>query len=155
MHYAALMAGLAISLVRRKKVKKVANHCTPFQHLYKKLKKAAKHVCDRKCKRFEDYTSVLNTQGQEVTMITIQSTTRVAGALLLVQNSIHSMHGLCFYGIKRESFESKNLLLSEWKQVANFEAIMRKARELCFVVQRNRVEVSAEIILILALVNVH
>ena len=88
-------------------------------------------------------------------MITIPNTTCVAGALLLVQDTIPSMYALCFYVTKRGSFGSKNLLLWEWKQVTEFGAIMRKAHEICFIAQGNYVEVSTEMILLLTLVKVH
>ena len=84
-------------------------------------------------------------------MITIPNITR----LLLVQDSIFSMHALCFYVTNQRSFESKNFLLWEWKQVANIETIIRKVRQLYFIVQGNRVAVFAEMILLLTVVKVY
>ena len=88
-------------------------------------------------------------------MITLSNTTRVAGALLLIQDSIQSMHALCHYITKSGNFEPKNLTHAEWKQVVKFEAIMRRAHLLCFDSQGDHMEVATEMILQLALLKVH
>ena len=88
-------------------------------------------------------------------MITIPNCTCFAGALLLIQDLLRSMHALHFYATKHGDFESENLLLAEWKILVEFEGIMRKAHELCFIVQGRRPEIAAELIVLLTLLKVH
>ena len=55
MHLGALAAGLALSLVERRRDKKVINRWEPFMGLYIKLKKVVKYMFDKKNKRFVQY----------------------------------------------------------------------------------------------------
>ena len=43
----------------------------------------------------------------------------------------------------------------EWKIFAEFEAITRKAHELCFIVQGNRPEIAAKLIVLPTLLKIH
>ena len=88
-------------------------------------------------------------------MITLTNTNRVAGALLLIQDSIQSVHALRYYGTKSEKFEPKNLTHAERKQIAKFETVTRRAHILCFDSQGYQVEVAAEMILQLVVLKVY
>jgi hypothetical protein len=150
------MAALALSLVERRVNNKVVNYWPPFQDLYKQVKKCANYVCDKKNKRFEDYQKkLLINQQMDVIMINMPATTRVSGALLLIQDFLRSMHALLFYATKTDGFESICLARSQCKQLAEFEAIMRKAHLLGFQVQTDRPEVAAELPLLLTLLITH
>ena len=59
--YLSMMAGLALSLVKRYENKKVINKWSPFLKPYEKLKTAANHVCNKKSKWFVDYQTMLST----------------------------------------------------------------------------------------------
>ena len=70
------------------KDRKVVNYWAPFQDLYKCLKDSTKYVFDKKNKRFPDYQATLREMNKPVIMVLIPNTTRVAGALIIMQDSI-------------------------------------------------------------------
>ena len=144
MHTAALAAGLALSLVERKVKKRVVNYWEPFQDLYKQLKTAIKYVFDKKNKRFKDYNDVIRKSGKLVIVVSLPNSTRVAGALILLQDSIRSLHSLCYYALKCEKFEALCLNRIQWKQLTQFEAVMNPAMRLCFDSQGDRPEIAGE-----------
>ena len=117
MHTAALAAGLALSLVERKVKKRVVNYWEPFQDLYKQLKTAIKYVFDKENKRFKDYNDVLRQADKLVIVVYLPNSTRVrvAGALILLQDSICSLHSLRYYALKCEKFEALCLNRIQWK----------------------------------------
>lgn len=156
MHLASLMAALALSLVERKVDNKVVNYWAPFQDLYKQVKTCVKYVCDKKNKRFGDYQQkLLSLKQQDVRMIPLPATTRISGALLLIQSFLRSMHALAYYATRTDGFASKWLTPGQCHQLAQFEAIMRKAHMLGFEVQTDRPEVAAELPLLLTLLINH
>lgn len=148
MHLGALAAGLALSLVERRRDKKVINRWEPFMGLYIKLKKVIKYMFDKKNKRFVQYERVLKKLGQEVIRVLIPNKTRVAGALLIVQGSLRSMHSLRYYTLECSSFQKMFLNRDEWRQLAQFEAVMKPAMLLCFYAQGDRPEIAAEMVLV-------
>ena len=97
MHFIELANGLALSLVERKENKKVINYWAPFQDLYKVLRAAFKFLFDRKNKRFPLYQKSLAGIQQRVIRPSLPGTTRVAGALIVHQQSLQSMHAWRFY----------------------------------------------------------
>ena len=60
---------------------------------------------------------------------------------------------LKFYAIDCDEFVNNNMVSLEWRHMAEFEAIMRKAHQLYFDAQGNRSEVAAEIISLLSLLK--
>ena len=59
------------------------------------------------------------------------------------------MFGIRYYATQKPAFESKGLSLEEWKQIVQFEAVMRKAFLFCFDTQGNRPEIASESLLAL------
>ena len=98
---------------------------------------------------------MLNSVGQDPKMIPLPNDTRVSGQFLLVQGSLCCMNGLRLYALKTASFEPKNLSRQEWKQVAEFEAVMAVGHLLGFDSQSDRPEVAAEMPLRLSLLKTH
>ena len=149
MHLAGLAAGKALSLVVRKKNKKVTNAFPAFTDLYLHLKVAIKYIFDKKNKRFKPYKISIKLIGMTALIIFLPSTVRVAGAHLLVQNSLRSMHGLKYYATQCESFSPLCPTQQQWRQLAQFEAIMRPVMTLCFSSQSDRPEVGGEMVIAL------
>ena len=147
MHLAALALGLPLSLVQRRVNKKVVNYWAPFQELYLALKKAIKYVFDKKCRRLNDYREVLSFINVDGIIVGLPNHTRVGGAIILLQESLRSLHGLRYYATQRLAFSNLMPPMSHWRQLAEFEAIMRPAKRLCFDFQRDRVETGGEMIL--------
>ena len=147
MHFAALALGLPLSLVQRRVNKQVVNYWAPFQEPYLALKKAMKYVFDKKCKRLSDYREVLSNISTDVFIVGLPNHTRVGGAIILLQESIRSLHALRYYATQRQTFSNIMPHMSHWRQLAEFEAIMRPAKGLCFDFQRDRVETGGEMIL--------
>ena len=147
MHLAALALGLPLSLVQRRVNKKVVNYWAPFQELYLALKKAIKYVFDKKCRRLNDYREVLSFINVDGIIVGLPNHTRVGGAIILLQESLRSLHGLRYYATQRPTFSNLMPPMSHWRQLAEFEAIMRPAKRLCFDFQRDRVETGGEMIL--------
>ena len=147
MHLAALALGLPLSLIQRRVNKIVVNYWPTFQEPYLALKKAIKYIFDKKCRRFNDYRQVLSAICLECFIVGLPNHTRVGGAIILLQESLRSFHGLRYYGTQRLSFSNVMPTISHWRQLAEFEAIMRPAKQLCFDFQRDRVETGGEMIL--------
>ena len=97
MHFIDLANGLALSLVERKANTVVINYWAPFQDVYKVLRAAFKYLLDKKNKRFALYQTALVGIHQCVIRPSLPCTTRVAGALIVHQQSLRSMHGWRFY----------------------------------------------------------
>ena len=150
MHLGQLLTGLALSIVERKKNGEVINHWEPFQVLYKKTKEMAKYVCDKKNKRLDALLRFVESIGKLFRVINIPNSTRVCGVWLLIKDSLCEMHALRLYGMELSAFDNLVLSREEWKQLAEFEAVMRTACVFCFGVQADRVEVACEIIFMLS-----
>ena len=149
MHLAALAAGLALSLVKRVENKKVINYWAPFQDLFKRLKTAAKYIFDKKNKRFPQYKASLGEINQPVIMVPLPNHTRIGGALILIQACLRSMSPMLYYATVSSTFDSKCLRRHEWKQLAQFEAVMRRGMLHCFDCQGDRPEIAGEMVLAL------
>ena len=58
------------------------------------------------------------------------------------------MHSLRYYAMKNEKFSNKSLSSrKQWRQLAQFEAIMYPAMRLCFDSQGDRPEIAGEMVL--------
>ena len=150
MHLGQLLTGLALSIVERKKNGEVINHWEPVQVLYKKTKEMAKYVCDKKNKRLDALLRFVESIGKLFRVINIPNLTRVCGVWLLIKDCLCEMHVLRLYGMELSAFDNLVLSREEWKQLAEFEAVMRTACVFCFGVQADRVEVACEIIFMLS-----
>ena len=150
MHYASLSLGVSLSIVPRRVNKEVVNYWAPFQELYKRTKACAKYVFDKKSKRFSTYKETLNQISKSAIVVSLPNGTRVGGALLLIQNLLRSVSALRYYSTMCDPFEKLNLTRDEWRQLSQFEAIMRKSLLLCFDTQGDRPEIAAEIVLTIA-----
>ncbi len=66
----------------------------------------------------------------------------------MIQDALRSMHSLRYYAMKNEKFRKKFLSSrKQWRQIAQFEAIMYPAMRLCFDSQGNRPEIAGEMVL--------
>ena len=110
MRLGALASSIALSLVpRREKKEKNKNRAT-FQDLYKQLKEGCKYIFDKQNKRFSTYESILPINIKMIAgMVGMPNTTRVARALLLIQDAIRSMFGLRYYATSCKDYEAKCL----------------------------------------------
>lgn len=149
MHLVALANGLALTLVERRENRQVVNRWDPFCNLYDGVKKMDKYVFDKKNKRFSDYESVVIKSGNTALCISLPNSTRVAGAWLLIQDTLRSKHSLELFAHINSKFREVFLCQNDWKQLAQFEAIMRAGMSLCFDTQSDRVEVAGEMVLAL------
>ena len=147
MHLGALAGALPLSLIERKVDKKVVNKWPPFLDRHKALKDMCTYLFGKKEKRYPDYVKVLTNANMPVIMVDLPVHTRVAGVLLMFQSAIRSMFGIRYYATRKPAFESKCLSLEEWKQIVQFEAVMRKAFLFCFDTQGDRPEVASESLL--------
>ena len=120
MHFVDLANGLALSLVERKANKKVINYWAPFQDLYKVLRAAFKYLFDKKNKRFGLYQKALARIHQRVIRPSLPCTTRVAGALIVHQQSLRSMHAWRFYSSCCDGFEALLPTRAQWRCIAQF-----------------------------------
>ena len=132
MHLALLALGLALSLVKSTQDKKVINFWPGFQDLYKALKTAMKYIFDKKNKRFDQYSGALKKRGQNVIIVPLPNKTRVGGAGILIQAALRSIHALLYYASRCEPFRKLCPKRGQWRQIAEFEAVMRPALSLCF-----------------------
>jgi hypothetical protein len=73
--------------------------------------------------------------------------TRVAGSLNLIRDAMRQAYALQFYAEKNKTFENKVLNKREWKQLAEFEAVMSPSGAFCFTSQSDRVEACGETII--------
>ena len=153
MHLAALAFGLALSLVERRVNSVVANKWSPFLNVYKSIKNIAKYVCDKKNKRYPKYQKALAGIFQDVFMIKLPNDTRVAGALLLIQDALRSLFALRYFATVNEGLDKMMIKPEQWRQLAQFEAIMRPGMKLCFDVQGDRPEIAGETVLALAILK--
>jgi hypothetical protein len=149
MHFVDLANELALSLVERSANKKVINYWAPFQDLYKVLRAAFKYLFDKKNKRFGLYQKALARIHQRVIRPSLPCTTRVAGALIVHQQSLRSMHAWRFYSSCCDGFEALLPTRAQWRCIAQFEAVMRSGMALCFHSQKDRVETAGEMVLAL------
>jgi uncharacterized protein YcgL (UPF0745 family) len=148
MHIANLNLGPALSLVERRSNNVVVNQWDPFQRLYKALKEMVTYLFGKKSKtRFTDYEKVLKREGQPVFIIDLPNDTRVAGAYKLIQASLRQAFTLQFFAQQNKNFAAKFLNKGDWKQLAQFEAIMAPSAVFCFTSQSDRVEASGEIVI--------
>ena len=113
-----------------------------------------KYLFGKKEKRFPDYKKVLRKANMAAIMVALPNHTRVAGVLLLFQSAIRSMFGIRYYATQDTKFEDKGISLKEWKQVAEFEAVMRRAFLFCFDTQGDRPEIASESLLALMLLRI-
>lgn len=154
MHKAHLMAGLAVTLVKRTSGGKVINRWKPFHKLYNKTIKMAKWIFGAKNKEhFEMYVRVLQLVGKLVNMVDLPCDTRVSSALRLLQGCLCAMHSLKLFAMNSTTFYPLFLSPEEWQQLAEFEGIMRKAFTMCMTVQEDRPEASCESVLELSLLK--
>lgn len=63
------------------------------------------------------------------------------------------MWALRYYATQNSGFHNKSLTKSQWRQVAEFEAIIRPCTNLCFSTQSDRVEAAGEFILTLVMLK--
>jgi hypothetical protein len=148
MHIASLMLGLALSLVERKSGNVVVNRWAPFQDLFKLVKAMMTHLFGKKNKgRYADYEKTLKRAGQKVYIADLPNDTRVAGSLNLIRDAMRQAYALQFYAEKNKTFENKVLNKREWKQLAEFEAVMSPSGAFCFTSQSDRVEACGETII--------
>ena len=154
MHLASLAFGLALSLVERRENGIVVNKWEPFLQLFKSVKAVAKYVCDKKNKRYPKYQEALSKINQTVFMINLPNDTRVAGALLMIQDTLRSMCALRYYASRCTALERIMIGREQWRQLAQFEAIMTPGMKLCFDVQGDRAEIAGETVLVLTMLKV-
>ena len=120
------------------------------------MKEQAKYVCDKKNKRNGDYVDTLAAAGKPTIMITLGNKTRVVGSFLLIQDSLRSMSSLRYYAVEKGGvFYDMLLNITEWRQMAEFEAVMRRGCTMCYDVQSDRVEVACEMIFLLSSLKMH
>lgn len=153
MHMCALAAGEALSIVKRTSNKKQINYFAQFMDLYKIAKNAGKYVADKKNKRFTQFQEVLDEIKWVGFIPCIPNSTRVAGALLLIQDLLRLIHALDYFSCKCEKYKKLQLNRDQWRQLAQFESIMRPAMVICFDSQGDRPEIAGEMVLAIILIH--
>eukprot|EP00957_Ditylum_brightwellii_P140571 10709525-Ditylum_brightwellii.AAC.1 len=129
MHLGGLALGLALSFTKHTTAGVQTNYWAPFCDLYKTMKAMLPFLFDRKHKScFKDYKNSLQSMHQEVLSISLPNSTRVAGSHI---------------------FAAKGLNKPEWRQLAQFEAMIWLAMHLCLKSQGDCVELGGEMVLIL------
>jgi hypothetical protein len=154
MHKAALLLGLALSLVVRTSGGEVVNTFEPFQSLWKALKDGMTFIFGKHTKgRLADFKKECARINQEIFIARLPNDTRVAGAWNLMQDSLRLMFVLAHYGEHNDEFFEKSLSKRQWETLAQFEAIISTCGKLCFSSQSDRVEVGGEMVLSLAMMK--
>ena len=148
MHLGSLQLGLALSLVERRTGGVVVNRWDPFQDLYKAVKEMMKHLFGKKSKgHYENYSKTLERVGQKVYIADLPNDTRVAGALNLIRDALRHAFAMQCYAETNDAFANKVLSKREWKQLAEFEAIMSPSGAFCFTSQSDRLEAFGETVI--------
>ena len=152
-HFLNLALGLALTFVERRENNKVINYWAQFRELYNVLKDAFKYLYDKKNKQFGHYKKVLNGSNHPVIRSSLPAKTRVAGAFLVHQDSLRSMHAWRFYANRCDKFERLCPIRAQWRNVAQYESVMRVGGNMCFQSQQDRVETSGEMVLAVVLLK--
>ena len=148
MHIANLFLGLSTSLTERRDGGRVVNRWAPFQDLYKNTKDMMTWMFGRKNKgRYADYEKKLREVFHKVFCADLPNDTRVGGSYNLLRDALRSMFALCYYAEQNRMFYGINLSKAQWKQIAQFVAIMSRSVNICFVSQKDRVETAGEMII--------
>jgi hypothetical protein len=154
MHKAALLLGLALSLVVRTSGGQVVNTFEPFQSLWKDLKDEMTYIFGKHTKqRFADFKKECDRIKQPIFIARLPNDTRVAGAWNLIKDALRLMFVLAHYGKHNDEFFTKSLSKRQWETLAQFEAIISTCGQLCFTSQSDRVEVAGEMVLSLAMMK--
>ena len=150
MHTVSLALGLSLSTVKRTVNKKVVNYWAPFQLLDKKAKASANYLFDKKNKRYPAYKAANAKINKETYVVNLPGGTRVGEKMLLYQDLLRSMHAMRYFATVSEDYEKISHSRAEWRQIAQFESVTRRALQLCFATQGNRPEIAAEMPLVIA-----
>lgn len=155
MHKADLMLGLSLSLVERRERGKVVNQWSPFQDLYKELKHMTKWVFGKKNKRYDHYVKTLDQGNHRVFYVDLPNDTRVAGAWNLMKGTLRSRWSLAYYAEQHAAFSPNLLSDGQFRQLAQFEAIISEVGKFCFTSQSDRIEAAGELLIELVRLKAH